>query len=1052
MLWHSRKRFVDVAIKPPTQFMKPSHLFLVLAGIAGVSFTAHSAVSVTAAGGGPLDFATAPVAADFSTIGVGTAATTTTTAALDAAIVANTVASAIVTALPNAATQPPTTDALARHSTSYFALQTRPTGNDYLLLMMTMQNNASADITSFQLTYDFGVPGASTTETSPGHRVFFSVTGAAGSWQPVPALSGLNVATPGANATISGISWPAGANAYVIWADDNAATNPDGGYTIDNLSISSVATMVQPTTIVITSPTNNQSTVQLADLVVATMTTGAITNVSFYVNGIFFTNDTSFPFGGTVTVPLALPLGNYVLTAVATDNTGAMVTSPGVTITIGPNLPPQIAITNTFSGTVTGLTFLVGSPITVQASYMDDDVITNIEWQVDGAISLTNRINNTWTYLNALAGSHSLRGIATDRMGQQTISANWNITVTNPPAAVYTRLITNGSDWKYFASATGAQPDELIPGLYVHWYDINYSETGWSTGLGELGNGDIPNGYSERTLIDIGPATARYPSVYFRKTFNVVNPAAFPNLVLRLLRDDGAVVWLNGFPVWTNNMTTVAPDPVHPSTIANTNLAAASDDGVAYQVINLLNLPSNPIISAGANVIGVQVHNQNATSSDLSFDLMLWGEANVSPLVVITSPTNGASFVECTSVAIAANASTFVTNVNFYVDGVLVGSDGSPPFTATYSNAVTGSRQLTAVGTDTFGATIPSVPVTIQITPNALPSIAITNVFSVNPGNVFLVGSAITNQYSFSDDVGVAAVEFYIDGTLHYRDTAGFGEVIANDAAAGLHTYTVVAYDQCNRSSSSTVMVTVTNPPYALLLTNQSVWKYNDDGLTQDVSWVTLAFNDAGWSNGLAELGFGDQPGEDNPERTVIRRLSGLLDTNSVVYYFRKIINVPAPAAYTNLVLSVLRDDGAQVHINGVTVFSTSENGAFPPTAAAADDGTRYVRTNVTPAVLVTGPNIVAVEVRQNNAGSSDLSFDLMLWGQSASGPALIITPNGNGTYSITWNDPSGLYQLQRSGNIASPLNWGDVPGNPPSGYTQPFGAANPLFYRLRKP
>src|SRR4029453_324889 len=113
-------------------------------------------------------------------------------------------------------------------------------------------------------------------------------------------------------------------------------------------------------------------------------------------------------------VPNGTPLGNHTLTAVAKDTTGATVTSTPRTINVVANTAPTIALTNTFSGTVTGTTFLVGSPITVQAGFSDDDAITNITWFVDNVLYITNRINGTWTYVDSLAGTHVLKGEAAD--------------------------------------------------------------------------------------------------------------------------------------------------------------------------------------------------------------------------------------------------------------------------------------------------------------------------------------------------------------------------------------------------------------------------------------------------------------------------------------------------------------------------------------------------------------------------------------------------------------------------------------------------------------
>ena len=841
-------------------------------------------------------------------------------------------------------------------------------------------------------------------------------------------------------AGIGGLYTPAsvvqpGSTVFLRWFDSNELQT-DPVLAIDNFSFSATTISV-PVTIAITSPTNGQTFPETADIPVTTLTGGSISNVAFFVDGTFVSTDNTTPFAGTIPTAL-LPLGGHTITAFATNTAGIMEASATVSITVVPNQPPTIVITNTVSGAVTGTTFLVGSAITVQASIIDDAGVTNVDWFVDGAFYVT-RTNAPFTFIynDSLAGPHTLQGIATDRGGLQATSAIWNINITNPPAN-FDLLITNSSAWSYFNTSNGP----AIDGNGFPWTDLLFDDSLWAVGLGEIGGGDRADGYPETTTIDIGPAASRYRTVYFRRFFDVANPPDYGQVVLRLLRDDGAVVHLNGLPLWTNNIPASSNAPVVYSTLA----ATAADEGIIYQIFNF---PS-ALLQAGQNSIAVEVHQSTATSSDLSFDLMLWGEKPTLPLLTITSPTNGQSFIESTPVTVTVAASTFITNVTLLVDGNPVGDDGTRPFSIVASNLSVGSHTLIARGHDSLDQFGDSPAVTIFITANQPPVIAITNVFSITTNSpAYLVGSAITNQYGVSDDLSITNVDFFVDGVLVHRDAAGFGRVVVNDALAGMHTYTARAYDRLGLTADSSVLVNVTNPPYTLLLTNGSTWRYEDSGATQAVDWVTLGFNDTLWGTGFAELGFGDAAG-DLPERTLLRRNAGLFDTNSVVYYFRKVINVANPAAYTNIIVSALRDDGARIFINSNAVFTTPA--AFPPTAAAGDDGTVYFRANISPTNLVAGQNIIAVEVRQDTAGSSDVSFDLMLWGQEGAvvGPPLTITTDGV-TVTVSHGGVAG-FRLQRSSDIGSPLNWMDVPGNPTSLNFTIASQPGPLFFRLVSP
>src|SRR5690349_12390352 len=64
-----------------------------------------------------------------------------------------------------------------------------------------------------------------------------------------------------------------------------------------------------------------------------------------------------------------------------------------------------------------------------------------------------------------------------------------------------------------------------------------------------------------------------------------------------------------------------------------------------------------------------------------------------------------------------------------------------------------------------------------------------------------------------------------------------------------------------------------------------SVWKYLDTGSNEGAAWRSLSFNDSGWSNGLAQLGFSSNPAE-NDEATFLSRTNTARLTN-IQHYIR---------------------------------------------------------------------------------------------------------------------------------------------------------------------
>jgi hypothetical protein len=170
-----------------------------------------------------------------------------------------------------------------------------------------------------------------------------------------------------------------------------------------------------------------------------------------------------------------------------------------------------------------------------------------------------------------------------------------------------------------------------------------------------------------------------------------------------------------------------------------------------------------------------------------------------------------------------------------------------------------------------------------------------------------------------------------------------------------------------------------------------SVWRYNDSGVAQ-AGWTTVAFNDAAWPSGPAQLGYGDAD-----ETTTISYGS---DPNNkrITAHFRRSFSVANPAAFSALTVRFLRDDGAVIYLNGTEVVrSNMPTGAISAAtlasaAIANADETTWLEAPIPRSLLTTGTNVVAVEIHQNAVTSSDLSFDLELRATDALPPPPSVT------------------------------------------------------------
>ncbi len=154
-------------------------------------------------------------------------------------------------------------------------------------------------------------------------------------------------------------------------------------------------------------------------------------------------------------------------------------------------------------------------------------------------------------------------------------------------------------------------------------------------------------------------------------------------------------------------------------------------------------------------------------------------------------------------------------------------------------------------------------------------------------------------------------------------------------------------------------------------------WKYLDNGTNQGTAWRTPSFADGTWKTGNAQLGYGD-----GDEATVVGYGSNA-NNRYITTYFRKTFNVIDKSTISGLELNLLRDDGAVVYINGTEVYrSNMPSGTISSNTLAstyAINESDYEIANISPSPLVNGTNLIAVEVHQNAASSSDLSFNLKL-------------------------------------------------------------------------
>lgn len=156
------------------------------------------------------------------------------------------------------------------------------------------------------------------------------------------------------------------------------------------------------------------------------------------------------------------------------------------------------------------------------------------------------------------------------------------------------------------AGASGWRINDSGTDLGTAWRATSYDHGAWRQGRTEIGYGDG----DEASLV-----TGKRVTYYFRKSFDTgTSISGINRLTLRAKIDDGAVAYLNGVEVWRFNMPSGA---ISASTRASTFIAGA--DEAKWRTVSV---PATAL-RTGRNILAIEVHNDQPSSSDLSMDLEL---------------------------------------------------------------------------------------------------------------------------------------------------------------------------------------------------------------------------------------------------------------------------------------------------------------------------------------------------------------------------------------------------------------------------------------------
>lgn len=165
---------------------------------------------------------------------------------------------------------------------------------------------------------------------------------------------------------------------------------------------------------------------------------------------------------------------------------------------------------------------------------------------------------------------------------------------------------------------------------------------------------------------------------------------------------------------------------------------------------------------------------------------------------------------------------------------------------------------------------------------------------------------------------------------------------------------------------------------------NTGIWKYYQTSL-DGTDWKSDTYNDDSWASGTAPLGYA------SAGSAMYNTLNTkTLTKNKTCYYFRKSFNISDLKADDIFTLEYTLDDGCIVYVNGKEVARDnmpSGNVTYNSVATSyAVNNPNTGKMTIPASYIKNGTNVIAVEVHNNQASSSDIMWAAGLQRETTTG------------------------------------------------------------------
>ena len=284
------------------------------------------------------------------------------------------------------------------------------------------------------------------------------------------------------------------------------------------------------------------------------------------------------------------------------SNVGVAISSDG---------PPQDDLRNYRGTFVVRLSTFSAKPVSVNWSVVGksapfaDDEVTLLSGALAFAPGETAKMIST--VLPPLGAFAVLHVALTDPVNAEVTGDAWYFKSPTPDPKVVAR---SSSGWRF--RQTRSEPPATWKQLAFD--DSSPAATEWLPCTLPAGLG--VSGVNFATTAIRGPDNDVTRAFYFRKKFQVTDPAKVTALTFRIRRDDAAVVWLNNDATPTIVSADGTLNPPYTYAMTGVPNSTNTDEDLVYTI------PPTKLV-AGTNILAIEVHQTSLNSSDLLLDCEL---------------------------------------------------------------------------------------------------------------------------------------------------------------------------------------------------------------------------------------------------------------------------------------------------------------------------------------------------------------------------------------------------------------------------------------------